>query len=114
MTCQKIVLNLLKPYLDKVSVVPEFKDAKTLLQELMQAEHLALPHYELVEVEGPGHQQKFTVKCSVKLKDTSATGEGLSRRTAEQSAAMKVLKQFNYAEADTISEDNRVEQVKGS
>jgi len=113
-TCQKIVLNLLKPYLDKVSVVPEFKDAKTLLQELMQAERLALPHYELVEVEGPGHQQKFTVKCSVKLKDASAIGEGLSRRTAEQSAAIKVLKQFNYAESDTISEDNRVEQVKGS
>ena len=87
---------------------------KHCLQELMQAERLALPHYELVEVEGPGHQQKFTVKCSVKLKDTSAMGEGLSRRTAEQSAAMKVLKQFNYAESDTISEDNRVEQVKGS
>ena len=96
-----------------MSVVPDFKDAKTLLQELMQAEHLALPHYELVEVEGPGHKQKFTVKCSVKLKNTTATGEGLSRRAAEQSAAMKVLKQFNYAESDTISEDNHVEQVKG-
>ena len=49
-----------------------------------------------------------------KVKNTSATGEGLSRRAAEQSAAIKVLKQFNYAESDTISEDDRVEQGKGS
>jgi dsRNA-specific ribonuclease len=50
----------------------------------------------------------------VKLNNVSATGEGLSRRAAEQSAAIKVLKQFNYAETDTISESNRDEQVKGS
>ncbi|MDA8693582.1 ribonuclease III [Pseudomonadales bacterium] len=112
-SCQKIVLSLLQPYLDKVSVVPEFKDAKTLLQELMQAEHLALPTYELVEVEGPGHQQKFTIKCSVKLNNASAVGEGLSRRAAEQNAAIKVLKQFNYAESDAISQDGSIEQTKG-
>ena len=112
-SCQSIVLSLLQPYLDKVSVVPEFKDAKTLLQELMQAERLALPHYELVEVEGPGHQQKFTVKCSVKLKNASAEGEGFSRRSAEQNAAIQVLKQFNYAETDAIAQDDSVEQNKG-
>ena len=112
-TCQKIVLNFLQPYLDKVSVVPEFKDAKTLLQELMQAERLALPNYELVDVEGPGHQQKFTVKCSVKLKNVSAVGEGFSRRASEQNAAIKVLKQFNYAESDTIAQDDSVEKDKG-
>ena len=112
-TCRRIVLSLLQPYLDKVSVVPEFKDAKTLLQELMQAEHLALPNYELVEVEGPGHQQKFTVKCSVKLKNASAIGEGLSRRSAEQSAAIQVLKQFNYAETDAIAQDDSAQQGKG-
>ena len=111
-TCRRIVLSLLQPYLDKVSVVPEFKDAKTLLQELMQAEHLALPNYELVGVEGPGHQQKFTVKCSVKLKNASAIGEGLSRRSAEQSAAIQVLKKFNYAETDAIAQDDSAQQGK--
>lgn len=111
-TCRRIVLSFLQPYLDKVSLVPEFKDAKTLLQELMQAEHLALPNYELVGVEGPGHQQKFTVKCSVKLKNASAIGEGLSRRSAEQSAAIQVLKQFNYAETDAIAQDDSAQQGK--
>ena len=75
--------------------------------------HLALPNYELVEVEGPGHQQKFTVKCSVKLKNASAIGEGLSRRSAEQSAAIQVLKQFNYAETDAIAQDDSAQQGKG-
>lgn len=113
LSCQRIVLSLLQPYLDKVSVVPEFKDAKTLLQELMQAERLALPNYELVDVEGPGHQQKFTVKCSVKLKNSSAVGEGFSRRSAEQNAAIQVLKQFNYAETDAIAQDNSADKSKG-
>ena len=101
--CKKIVEKLLTPYLEQVSIVPEFKDAKTLLQELMQAEKLALPYYELVKVDGPGHEQYFTVKCSVELKSAEALGEGSSRRSAEQSAAMRVLKQFNYTDADTIN-----------
>lgn len=111
--CKMTVEKLLAPFLEQVSIVPEFKDAKTLLQELMQAERLALPKYDLVKVDGPGHEQFFTVKCSVELKSAEALGEGTSRRSAEQSAAMKVLKLFNYTDADTINGvdkgDNKVE-----
>ena len=103
MQCKKIVEKFLAPYLDQVSIVPEFKDAKTLLQELMQAEKLPLPKYDLVKVDGPGHEQYFTVNCSVELKSAEALGEGSSRKAAEQSAAMRVLKQFNYSDADTIN-----------
>ncbi|HCH21149.1 MAG TPA: ribonuclease III [Cellvibrionales bacterium] len=106
--CQKIVLSLLDVYLEQVSLVPDFKDAKTLLQELMQAERLALPVYELDKVEGPGHEQYFTVKCSVELQSKFAFGEGKSRRAAEQNAAMRVLKQFNYSDKDAISQDDKM------
>lgn len=109
--CQKIVLSLLEVYLKQVSLVPEFKDAKTLLQELMQAERLALPVYELEKVEGPGHEQFFTVKCSVELQSKSALGEGKSRRMAEQNAAMRVLKLFNYSDKDAISQDEKTDET---
>ncbi len=95
-TCQRIVINWLEDRLNNVLLVPEFKDAKTLLQEMMQAEKLPLPHYELQSVDGPGHQQHFTVECRVELNDVSAVGQGYSRRAAEQSAAQKILKDFNY------------------
>lgn len=102
-TCQRIVLKFLDERLQQVSLIPEFKDAKTLLQELMQAERLPLPTYDVRSVEGPGHQQHFTVECRVELNSACALGEGLSRRTAEQNAALQILKQFNYSELDTIS-----------
>lgn len=104
-TCQRIVLRFLSDRLEQVSLIPEFKDAKTLLQELMQAERLPLPNYELQQVEGPGHHQYFTVECSVELKSASAIGEGFSRRAAEQNAALKVLKQFNYSDNDVITKE---------
>lgn len=100
LACQRVVLSLFEERLKTVSLVPEFKDAKTLLQELMQAERLALPEYELKKIEGPGHQQHFTVECRVQLNNVSGEGEGHSRRAAEQAAALKVLKQFNYATSD--------------
>lgn len=103
--CQRIVLRFLDARLQKVSLTPEFKDAKTLLQELMQAERLPLPRYDVSSVEGPGHQQHFTVKCSVELNRASAVGEGYSRRAAEQNAALKLLKQFNYSEVDISTKD---------
>jgi len=101
LTCQRVVLALFESRLKTVSLVPEFKDAKTLLQELMQAERLALPEYELKQIDGPGHQQHFTVECRVQLNNVSGVGEGHSRRSAEQAAALNVLKQFNYSPSDT-------------
>lgn len=100
-SCQQVVLQWYRDRLDNVSLEPEFKDAKTLLQELMQARKLSLPTYELCGVEGPGHKQHFTVECRVELDNTKARGEGASRRAAEQSAARNILKQFNYEDSDT-------------
>ncbi len=105
-TCQRIVLQFLTAHLEQVSLVPEYKDAKTLLQELMQSKHLSLPSYRLRDIEGPGHQQYFRVECNVELNSASAMGEGFSRRVAEQNAALKILKQFNYTEGDVITKDS--------
>lgn len=71
----------------------ELRDPKTRLQEWLQARGLALPEYELVEVSGKAHQQRFEVRCRVPQRQP-ALGNGTSRRAAEQAAAEKVLGQL--------------------
>lgn len=65
------------------------KDAKTQLQEWLQARSLPLPLYES-EVYGPGHEQVFTAICRVVGIDNACRGEGKTKREAEQAAAKKM------------------------
>jgi ribonuclease-3 len=67
------------------------KDAKTRLQELMQAQALSLPLYEVQDIRGDEHQQEFYVSCRVPVLKMAVTGYGRSRREAEQHAAQQVL-----------------------
>jgi ribonuclease III len=63
------------------------KDPKTRLQEWLQARHLAVPEYRVVEVSGEAHAQQFTAECTLAALGVSTRGQGASRRTAEQAAA---------------------------
>ena len=67
------------------------KDAKTQLQETLQARRLKLPEYRVMAVKGEAHCQTFEVECVVEDLGLSAVGEGSSRRRAEQRAAEGVL-----------------------
>jgi ribonuclease-3 len=69
----------------------ESKDFKTQLQELMQAKGLPLPVYEVLEVSGEPHNQLFTIACSLASKGAPETGQGRSKRFAEQQAAEKMM-----------------------
>ena len=66
------------------------KDAKTELQEALQAAHKPLPEYRVVAVEGQAHSQSFEVECIV-AGGHSARGRGTSRQRAEQQAAAAML-----------------------
>lgn len=68
------------------------KDAKTELQERLQAAHRPLPLYRLVSVHGAAHRQSFEVECVVD--ELSARGTGSSRQRAEQEAARAMLEQL--------------------
>ena len=70
----------------------ELKDPKTRLQEYLQSRALALPTYEVVATSGEVHAQTFWVRCEAAALALAATGQGLSRRRAEQEAAGLVLK----------------------
>ncbi len=67
------------------------KDAKTELQELLQARQHSLPKYRVVDESGAAHAMHFVVACEAKLLPTVAQGEGSSRREAEQNAAHAAL-----------------------
>ncbi|HZD25781.1 MAG TPA: ribonuclease III [Alphaproteobacteria bacterium] len=66
------------------------KDAKTTLQERVQAGAKAPPTYRVTGREGPDHAPHFTVEVTVKG-EPPASGEGGSRREAEQAAAQAML-----------------------
>lgn len=63
------------------------RDAKSRLQEFLQARKLPPPQYELKEISGPGHSQNFLVVCRSAPDVPDFEGSGASRRAAEQVAA---------------------------
>jgi ribonuclease-3 len=70
------------------------RDPKTRLQEWLQARQMGLPDYELEEVTGAAHRQRFTVICSVESFDVTTKGSGTTRRYAEQQAAATMLEEL--------------------
>ena len=84
-------------FADVVAVTPLSdwrKDAKTELQERLQARRHSLPAYRIVATHGQAHEQTFDVECAVAALGISAVGQGKSRRSAEQDAAQQVLDQL--------------------
>lgn len=71
------------------------KDAKTALQEWLQARRLPLPDYAVLKIEGQAHRQKFYVRCEIPSQGATAVGLGHSRRAAEQDAATQVFACIN-------------------
>jgi len=70
------------------------KDPKTRLQELLQGKKIALPQYEVIDIQGKSHNQTFTVKCTTDILSDEVITKGTSRRKAEQAAAELVLKRL--------------------
>ena len=67
------------------------KDAKTELQEWLQARRISVPAYRITATRGQAHAQTFEVECAVPTLGLVESGEGRSRRAAEQEAARRLL-----------------------
>lgn len=94
-TCKTVIENWFKTKLHEVIDAPALKDPKTQLQELLQAKKMNLPSYDLLNVTGEQHQQNFIVKCTILELEIVETGEGQTRRKAEQVAAELCLEKLN-------------------
>jgi ribonuclease-3 len=93
--CRKIVDALFMSRIQQAQSRRAAKDPKTLLQERLQADGLALPSYEVVGVNGAAHDQLFTVTCRVEALERPTVGSGTSRRKAEQAAAQSALESLD-------------------
>lgn len=88
---QGVVRRLFGELIDSTEIDNWSKDAKTELQEWLQARRLAVPSYRIVATRGQAHAQTFEVECQVAPLGLAERGEGRSRRTAEQQAARRML-----------------------
>jgi ribonuclease-3 len=94
-SAQNTVLFLYRDYLRTLPDTDTPKDAKTRLQEYLQSRQLGLPEYTVTKTSGKSHDQIFTVTCSIALLQLQNSGEGSSRKKAEQNAADRTLEQLS-------------------
>ena len=92
-----VVRRLLAEPLARLPAVASLKDPKTRLQETLQGRGVAVPEYHLIAVRGEPHDQHFEVRCEVPALGLSASGEGGSRRRAEQLAAERLIERLPAA-----------------
>lgn len=90
-SCRKLIIRLYAKRLALTMDLQSLKDPKTQLQELLQSRHFLLPDYQVANITGQAHAQIFHVKCSIEKMKIEVTGEGKSRRKAEQIAAGRAI-----------------------
>jgi ribonuclease-3 len=91
--CRELIVRLYANRLALSMDLQSLKDPKTQLQELLQSRHFSLPDYQVTTITGQAHAQVFHVKCSIDKMKVEVTGEGKSRRKAEQIAAARAITQ---------------------
>ncbi|MFA7394100.1 MAG: ribonuclease III [Pigmentiphaga sp.] len=90
----RVIASIYQPLLATLDPRTLGKDAKTLLQEYLQSRRSPLPQYRVLSTQGAAHDQQFLVECHIAKYDLSVTGQGGSRRAAEQQAAQDALRQL--------------------
>ncbi|MBO6574792.1 MAG: ribonuclease III [Rhodothermales bacterium] len=93
-----IMRTMLEP-LDLDALMLREDNHKSLLLEFAQARGWPQPVYQLQDATGPSHKRHFTVGVRVQG-ETAGTGEGASKKQAEQRAAAEALKVLREADAE--------------
>ncbi|HBC18707.1 MAG TPA: ribonuclease III [Alcanivorax sp.] len=89
--CREVVLDWFDERLQIITPQSAQKDAKTRLQEWLQARKFELPTYQVTQVEGLAPAQTFEVTCELEQMQQTFKAQGASRRKAEQQVAATVL-----------------------
>ena len=90
-TVRQIVLSWFENRLKTINPKINQKDPKSSLQELLQSQHKPLPQYKVVNISGTDNDQVFTVEVCVEGVSEKFSGQGSSKRRAEQVAAQELL-----------------------
>lgn len=104
-TARHVVLKSFDQRLKAIDLrhLPSAKDAKTRLQEWLQARRSPLPVYSPPKFSGAAHAQSFEVICCVTDRQIETRGMGPTRRAAEQQAAELALRQLEAGPQDKTS-----------
>jgi len=92
---RKVTLHVYVQFLADLPDPETLKDAKTRLQEVLQAQSRALPVYEVLSESGPPHKREFVVRCSLSDAVETTQAAGSSRRIAQQRAAAMMLEKLS-------------------
>ncbi len=84
---------ILKYVLTDIAQKQLFFDSKTILQEFVQGGTMGDISYQMIGESGPDHNKVFTVQLSIGGKIISS-GEGHTKKAAEQEAAYQALVQL--------------------
>lgn len=90
---QSVVHEIYTPLLTRAMTDAPLNDPKSELQEWLAARHRAVPTYDLIAEDGPAHDRCFTVSVNLHG-ERIATGEGRSKKAAQQAAARVALQQL--------------------
>jgi ribonuclease-3 len=99
------VWTIFKEELEKVRNI-ETTDYKTKLQEIVQREFHDVPAYRIVSESGSPANKRFVAEVKVKGK-TIGSGEGGSKKDAEENAAKEALESEFIRKTEADSEKNR-------
>jgi ribonuclease-3 len=92
-----VIVALYQSRVEQIDPHDTGKDAKTALQEWLQARRHPVPHYTLLATHGDAHAQDFEVACAIPVLGVETKGRGGSRRIAEQHAAQLALERLTAA-----------------
>lgn len=85
-----VVTGLFAPLIESLPPLDLFGDYKTPLQEKVQAKFKTTPSYRVIDEKGPDHSKTFEVLVFISG-SPCASGQGRSKKEAEQDAAKKAL-----------------------
>lgn len=89
--CQDIIKKLILPKIQEA--LTNLKDAKSLLQENVQAQGKRAPIYKVISQAGPDHAKTFIVGVFVEGVEIERGG-GKNKKEAEEEAAKKALEKI--------------------
>lgn len=89
----EFVGRVIQKNVDFQDVIKTLDNHKSILLEYAQAHKMAIPEYEVVAEEGPGHDKTFEIRVIVDNREYGK-GKGKSKKEAEQLAAKEALQKL--------------------
>lgn len=90
-SARQFILATIARSVDISELAERRENYKSLLLEYAQARRWPQPTYRVLSEQGPGHQREFLVEVNIG-DESHGTGQGRSKKTAEQRAAKSALK----------------------